>query len=72
MALVVLCFFWVRCERSEQPVCLVIESCREVERIRIGYVQRRGWEAQSPQSGDGQRVAVGVADLPTDSPLVAS
>src|SRR5207302_10931173 len=25
-----------------------------------------GWEAQSPQPGDGERVAIGVADLATE------
>src|SRR5579863_7472196 len=64
--LVVLVFCWVRCERSEQPVGLVVESGCEVQRVRVSHIQRRGWEAQAPQSGDGERAAVGVLQLATE------
>src|SRR6266849_8728224 len=53
-------------EHSEQPISLFVDAGREVQRVRVSPIERRGWEAQSPQPGDGERVAVGVPDLATE------
>src|SRR5216684_117950 len=53
-------------ERSKESIGLLVEAGREVQRVRVSHIERRGWEAQSPQPGDGERVAVGVADLATE------
>src|SRR5205085_3889470 len=50
-------------ERSEQPISLFVDAGREVKRVRVSHIERRSWEPQSPQSSDGERVAVGVAKL---------
>jgi hypothetical protein len=45
---------------AEQSVGLVVDARGEVQRVRCG-VERSGWEAQSPETGNGDRVPGRIA-----------